>query len=134
MPLSTVLSEKELERVAALAYEGETLNVMLCEAGSTGFDANSTVAEWQTAELNDFGYSRFSILIPPGFYDGVELRYQIPAIDAEFSAVAPGFSYDRVIVYIDGSTYVHSVITEDPNITLAGGQTQTYRITLICDD
>jgi hypothetical protein len=134
MVLTTVISEKELERVAALAYEGETLNVMLCEVAAAGFDASSTVAEWQTTELNDFGYARFTTLIPQGSYDGVELRYQIPAIDAEFGAIAPGYEYDRVVVYIEGSTYVHSVITENPNISLSGGQTQTYRITLICDD
>ena len=134
MVLTTVISEKELERVAALAYEGETLKVMLCMVGSTGFNASSTIAQWQTVELSGFGYSRFSITIPTGSYDNAELRYQIPAIDAAFSATSPGYLYDRIVVYIEGMTYIHSLITEDPNITIPGGQTQTYRITLVCDD
>ncbi len=60
--------------------------------------------------------------------------YNMPVIDASFTASDDGYSYDRVITYIDGETYIHSVIAEDPNITLAPGQTQTYRIELATDD
>jgi hypothetical protein len=39
-----------------------------------------------------------------------------------------------VVLYIDGATYPHSVIAEDPNITLLAGQTQTYRLDISQDD
>lgn len=134
MALTVTISQRELKRVAGLAYEGETLKVMLCSVGATGYTAESTVANWQSAEKSGNGYVRFSQVIATGSYDAVDARYEIPAIDAAFTATGAGYSYDRVICYIDGETYIHSIIVEDPNITLAAGQTQTYRITLATDD
>lgn len=134
MAITVSISQKELERVAALAYEGETIKVMLCSVGTTGYTAQSTVANWQSAEKSGNGYARFSQTIAAGSYDVVDGRYEIPAINAAFTATGAGYSYDRTIVYIDGATYIHSAIAEDPNMTLASGQTQTYRVNLSCDD
>jgi hypothetical protein len=134
MAITTTISQKELERVAALAYEGETLKVMLCSVGVSGFTAESTVANWQSVEQSGNGYVRYSEVIATGAYDAVDARYEIPAIDADFTATGAGYTYDRIVVYIDGATYIHSLIVEDPNIALAAGQTQTYRIQLTTDD
>jgi len=134
MALTTSISQKELARVANLAYEGETLKVMLCSVGVSGFTAESTVANWQSVEQSGNGYVRFSSVIATGAYDAVDARYEIPALDAAFTATGAGYTYDRIVVYIDGATYIHSLITEDPNIALAAGQTQTYRIALVTDD
>jgi hypothetical protein len=134
MALTTTVSQKELARVAGLAYEGETLKVMLCSVGATGYTAESTVANWQSVEKSGNGYVRYSTTIAAGSYDAVDGRYEMPAIDAAFTATGAGYSYDRMICYIDGETYIHSLIAEDPNITLAPGQTQTYRIQLTTDD
>jgi hypothetical protein len=134
MALTTTISQKELARVAGLAYEGETLKVMLCSVGATGYTAESTVANWQSVEKSGNGYVRFSTTIAAGSYDAVDGRYEMPAIDAAFTATGAGYSYDRMVCYIDGETYIHSLIAEDPNITLAPGQTQTYRIQLTTDD
>ena len=134
MALTTTISRKELERVAALAYEGETLKVMLCSVGTSGFTVESTVAQWQTVEQSGNGYARFSATIAAGAYDATDARYEIPAIDAAFTATGAGYTYDRVAIYVDGATHLHSLIVEDPNIALAPGQTQTYRIALTCDD
>lgn len=135
MALTTTISPKELERVAAAAYEGETLRVMLCQVALTGFNEDSTVADWQTAELPTAnGYTRFSEVIGTGSYSSSTSRYVLPDIDAEFTASGVGYSYDRVVLYIDGETHVHSIIAEDPNIVLAPGQVQTYRLTLTTDD
>jgi hypothetical protein len=38
------------------------------------------------------------------------------------------------VLYISGQTYIHSLISESPNVTLAAGQTQTYRLSLRQDD
>jgi hypothetical protein len=134
MALTTTLSQKELARVANLAYEGETIKVMLCNAGVSGFTVESTVANWQTVEQSGNGYVRYSQVVATGAYNVSNGRYEIPAVDAAFSATGAGYSYDRIIVYIDGATYVHSLIVESPNITLSSGQTQTYRVKLVCDD
>ena len=134
MAITVTLSQKELARVANLAYEGETIKVMLCSVGATGYTSESTVANWQSVEKSGNGYVRFSQVIATGAYDAVDARYEIPAIDAAFTATGAGYIYDRIVVYVDGSTYIHSLIVEDPNIALAAGQTQTYRITLVTDD
>jgi hypothetical protein len=134
MAIVVSLSQKELKRVAELAYEGETVKVMLCSAGVSGFTAESTVANWQTVEQSGNGYARYSGVVGAGSYNVSTSRYEVPSIDAAFSAAGAGYSYDRIIIYIDGTTYLHSLIIESPNITLSAGQTQTYRINLVCDD
>lgn len=134
MALTTTLSTKELARVAAAAYEGEEVNVMLCSVGATGYTAETTVANWQSVEQSGSGYVRYTATVGTGSYDSGDGRYELPDIDAAFTATGGGYSYDRVVVYFTGETYVHSVLSEDPNIVLAAGQTQTYRISLICDD
>lgn len=134
MAISASVSQKELERVAALAYEGETLKVMLCSIGATSYTAQSTVANWQSVEKSGNGYVRFSQVIAVGAYSSTNGRYEIPSIDAEFTATGAGYSYDRVVLYIDGATYPHSVLTESPNIVLSAGQVQTYRLSLNTDD
>jgi phage baseplate assembly protein gpV len=135
MAVSTVISQKELERVAALAYEGETIKVMLCQVATSGYTAQSTVANWQTVELpSTGGYVRYSQAVGTGSYNATSGRYELPAIDAEFTASGVGFTYETIVIYIDGATYPHSVITESPNLALQAGQVQTYRISLITDD
>jgi hypothetical protein len=134
MALIVTISAKELERQAALVYEGETLKVMLCQAGVTDYTAEDTVADWQDEEVSGNGYVRYSEVIGTGSYSGTEGAYLLPTIDADFVATGAGYNYDRVVVYIEGATYPHSIIIEDPNIALSAGQTQTYRIGLRQDD
>jgi len=134
MAITATISQRELKRLAGLGYEGETLKVMLCEVGMTGYTAESTVANWQSVELSGNGYVRYSEVIGTGTYSETTASYNMPTVDAEFTATGDGYSYDRIIVYINGETYIHSEIVEDPNVTLAAGQTQTYRIELATDD
>ena len=134
MALTTTISQKELQRLASLAYEGGTLKVMLCEVGSSGYTSENTVTQWQSVEVSGNGYARYSEVIGTGSYDAVDARYEMPAINAAFSATDDGYSYDRIVVYIDGETYIHSIVQESPNITLSVGQTQTYRIQLVTDN
>jgi hypothetical protein len=134
MALTVQQSTKELARVANLAYEGETIKVALCNVGSTGYTAESTVTNWLTTEISGNGYSRFSLVLSTGAYDSVDARYEVPFFDAVFTASGSGFTYDRIVVYVDGATYPHSVITENPNIAMVAGQSKTYRILLSVDD
>lgn len=128
------ISQKELQRVAALAYEGKTLRVMLCTVGASGYTAQSTVANWQSVEKSGNGYVRFSSVIATGSYSGTAGAYVMPDIDAAFTATGAGYTFDTVVSYIDGATYPHSIITEAPAISLSAAQTQTYRLSLRQDD
>jgi hypothetical protein len=139
MAQTTVITPKELERQAVLAFGSKTLKVMLCAATVDAEDpedppielgVDNTVAEWQEAEAVGNGYVRFSQVLGSGAYDPTSESYVIPAVDAEFLASSLGYSYSKVVLYIDGETYPHSIITESPAITLAPGQTQIYRLTL----
>lgn len=134
MATTTTISTKELKRQAAEAFEGKTVKVMLCTVGSTGYTAESTVSNWQSVEASGNGYARFSATIGTGSYNATTARYELPVINAAFTASGGTIGYDRVVVYIDGETYIHSLAVESPNIILADGQTQTYAITLAQDD
>lgn len=133
MAQTTTISQKELERVAALAYEGETLKVMLC-TNSGSLTAQSTVSAWQAVEKSGNGYVRFSQVVATGAWNATAGAYVLPNVDAVFIASGVGYTYDTVVLYIDGATYPHSIIVESPNITLSPGQTQTYRLSLRNDD
>jgi hypothetical protein len=134
MATSSVISQKELKRQAGLAFEGETLKVMLCSVGSTGYTEESTVANWQSVEASGNGYARYSTTVGAGSYDTESGTYKLPDVNAAYTASGVGFTYDRVVLYFDGETYVHSVISEAPAIILSPGQTQTYTISLRQDD
>jgi hypothetical protein len=134
MATSSNISQKELKRQAGLCFEGKTLKVMLCAVGSSGYGAESTVSNWQSVELSGNGYARYSTTIGTGSYDSGTGTYKLPDINAAFTASGVGFTYDRVILYINGETYIHSVITEAPSIVLSPGQTQTYTLSLRQDD
>ena len=135
MALTTVISRNELERVALAAYNGKTLKVMLCFLGDNSLSETSTVAQWQAKELPpDNGYVRFSQALSAGQYNVANSRYEFPTVNAGFAATGGGFSWNKVVLYIDGASNVHSVLTESPNIVLQAGQTQTYRLTINTDD
>lgn len=133
MAITTTISTKELERVAALAYEGETLKVMLCSVGVSGYTAETSVTTWQSVEASGSGYVRYSTVIGTGSYNSSTGKYELPAIDAAFTSTG-SYSYDTVVLYIQGASHPHSIISENPNIVLSSGQTQTYRLNLNTDD
>ena len=134
MTRTLTLSQKELKRAAAAAYEGKAIRVMLCNVGTSGNTAESTVAAWQAVEVSGNGYTRFSATVGTGSYDGTAAAYVIPNVDAAFTASGSGFTYDTIVAYFDGETYCHSITVESPNVVLSPGQTQTYRISLRTDD
>tara|TARA_R110000868_G_scaffold172294_5_gene408190 strand:- start:648 stop:1052 length:405 start_codon:yes stop_codon:yes gene_type:complete len=134
MATTTTISTKELKRQAAACFEGKTIKVMLCSVGATGYTAESTVANWQSVEATGNGYTRFSATIGTSTYNATTARQELPVINAAFTASGGTIGYDRVVIYINGETYIHSLVVESPNIILAAGQTQTYAITLAQDD
>lgn len=134
MATTTTISKWELERQVVDAFEGKVLKVMLCTVGSSGYTVDSTVSNWQSVEASGNGYARFTATIGIGSYSSTNGRYESPVINAAFTASGGSISYDRVVIYINGQAYLHSLVVENPNIILASGQTQTYAITLAQDD
>lgn len=127
------VSQKELQRVASLSYEGKTLKVMLCNS-QAGYTAESSVATWQSVEVSGNGYARGSVVIGTGSYSTIDGNYKLPQITVAYTGTLSGFAYNTVVLYIDGATYPHSIITESPAVIVQGGQTQTYLLNLITDD
>ena len=134
MTVTAQISQKELARVANLAYEGETITVMLCSVGVTGYDAESSVAQWQSVEQSTNGYARFTAVAQTGAYDATDGRHELPLIDSAFTSTGAGYSWDRVVIYEAGETYVHSVLTESRAQALLAGAPKTYRLLLATDD
>lgn len=133
MALTTTISTKELQRQAAEAFEGQAYTVFLATNSGT-LTAESTAAAWEAVKASGGGYADVTGTIGTGAYASGNARYELPVINATFTATSPGFSYDTVCVKIGSSTYLHSILVESPNIAMAAGQTKTYSITLAVDD
>jgi len=133
MALDVNISTKELQRVAALAYEGEVASVMLCLRNDESLTEESLVSEWEDAELEGNGYVRQEVTIGTGSYSETNARYELPAFDVQFTAT-DSLIYDTIVIFIGESDHPYAIFTENPNIVLVAGQVQTYRISLNCDD
>jgi hypothetical protein len=131
MAHNTTISINELKRQAAAVFEGKTLKAMLCNVGGSGNTSESTVSAWQSTEISGNGYSRFSATVGTGSYNTTTNRYELPVINAAFSASGGPYTYDTLVLYFNGETYIHSLVSEIPNVVIADGQTQTYAITLV---
>jgi hypothetical protein len=214
MALTASLSQKELQRVAELAYEGYAVRVSLANDIGGSLGPEDTVAAWDAVKVTGSGYVDFKGTIGVGSYNVGNQRYQLPAFDAEFTANTTGYVFNRIYVVLgeyntvdidtteltsnvatvvttdehdfsvgdevlirgatdtdyngyhiitsvpsassftfalvaadkasvssDGTAATtteniepHSVLTEQPAITLAAGQVQTYRVLLATDD
>lgn len=136
MAITTTISQAELARLAAAAYEGLPYRICLALNGASGLTANSTVAEWDAEELSGNGYTRVEGVIGTGSWDSTDLRYEMPVIDAEFQASGGSLTYDTVYTVIDDGyeETLHSIIVETPSVTLVDGASIIYRITLATDD
>ena len=143
MALTATLSSQEFARISALAYEGLPCTVSL-HVNSGALTAESTLADWDAVKLPSAnGYADFTVAsLPAGDLDpGSDDRWEIGGtagantyIEAAFTAEGSGFSFDTVVVRVGSGTYPHSILVEAPAVTVATGQTQTYRIQLLIDN
>ncbi len=139
MPLTTAVSRYELTRLAALAYEGHDVRVSLHSVGSTGYDQNTTIANWDTVKVAlANGYADVVLdPLPAGGWDATDGRYEMGGsgantyITATFTGTGAGFTWDRVIIRVNGGTYPHSILIEPETQSLAGGASMTYQIQLL---
>lgn len=134
MAITAVLSQKEMERVAGLAYEGQAIRVSLAYDPGDTLSSEDTVATWDASKVSGGGYADFNDTIGTGAYDVADQRYEMPQVEAVFTATGAGYTFNKVYVVIGSELYLHSLTTEDPAIIMAAGQTQTYRIILATDD
>lgn len=136
MAITTSISQAELARVAAASYEGLPYRICLALNGATGLTVNSTVAQWDAKELSGNGYARVEGFIGTGSWDGTDLRFELPQIDAEFTASGGTLTYDTVYTVIDDGyeETLHSIIVEAPQVSLVDGASIIYRVTLATDD
>lgn len=150
MALSIVVSPKEMERIAGLAYEGKRVRVSLANLTSQSYTESSSVSNWDSIKVSGNGYTDFTQVIATGAYDSSDGRYEMGGtsgantyIEAVYSATGSGFTYNRIYVVIatsDGmggwteSTYLHSLMTENPSMTIATGSTIKYKIQLAVDN
>lgn len=108
---------------------------MLCDNSASQYTAEETVANWQLSELPvQYGYQRFSAVVGSGSYDAANGYYTLPQVSATFNCTDSQYTFDTVVLYFGASVYPHSIIVENPLISLLAGQTRTYNLTLIQDD
>jgi hypothetical protein len=136
MAVTTAISQAELARLAAAAYEGLPYRICLALNGANNFTVNSPLASWDGVERSGNGYARVEGFIEEGAWDPTDLRYEMPQITAEFQATGGTLNYDTVYVVIDDgyTETLHSIIVETPSISLVDGASIIYRITLATDD
>jgi hypothetical protein len=96
MALTASLSQKELERVAQLAYEGYAVRVSLANDAGATLDAEDTVAAWDALKVSGSGYADFRSTIGTGTYDVGDQRYELPTFDAEFTATTTGYIFTNI--------------------------------------
>lgn len=100
MAISTTTSQRELERVAQLCYEGKYVRVSLASLASQGYNAESTTSNWDSIKLSGNGYADYIALIEAGAYDNGDARYETPEITAQFSASSGGSGLIYNTVYV----------------------------------
>tara|TARA_Y100000004_G_scaffold3773_1_gene4507 strand:- start:3934 stop:4335 length:402 start_codon:yes stop_codon:yes gene_type:complete len=131
---TTTISQAELARVSGDAYESKSYRISLGNNGTSGLTAESTTSDWDGVKLSGNGYADVTGTISSGSYNTTTQRYEMPQLEATFTASGGSLTYDTVYVVIDSHTSVHSISVESPAITLADGSSVLYRLTLAADD
>jgi hypothetical protein len=135
MALTVTITPKELERQAALAFEGQAYKVFLVSDPNATLDETSTLAEWEALELaEEKGYAPVTGTVAVGSYSTANAQYEIPAIEASFTGLDTGYTHDVVILSIGGAAYPHSVMRQSDAVLLQASQSIGYKFRLIQDD
>lgn len=137
-------------RIAGLAYHGKRARISLANVVSETFTQDNSVADWDSIKLSGNGYTDFTAVIATGAYDATDGRWEMGAssgantyIEALFSASGSGFTFNRIYVVLGTSNgsggwneelYLHSLLTENPAITVSSGSTIKYKIQLAVDN
>ena len=136
MAVTTTIAQRELKRQAGLCLEGRDYTIFLAN-NTTSLTAESTAAAWTAAVITgDASYADVTGTLATGAWNTPNLRYELPAVTASFTADAAGsgFTYNTLVITFDGETYIHSTLVESPSVTLAPGQSVSYTVTFAQDD
>jgi hypothetical protein len=135
MPLTIAITPKELERQAALAFQGKSYKVMLAYDPNQDLSIESTTAAWNGKELPTAnGYIAVTGTIAAGSYNTAIGRFELPTITAQFTGSGTGYIYDTLVVVIDSAAHPHSVTRISPEQGLLSSQSRSYLIRLVQDD
>lgn len=133
--LTTTITPKELERQAVEAFQGKTWRVFLALRQDVGLGITSSITEWEAEKVATAnGYADATGTVGTGTYNNTTSAYELPALTAVFTATGAGYSYDSLIVQIDGNTHPHSVGLFSEPIVMVAGQTRVYSVVLVQDD
>lgn len=113
MAITTAMTQAELARVMAAAYEGHAFSACLLNVTGTAPATDAGAATWLQHELltGTNGYGRWhSGTLPVGAYSAANTRNEQPALSAQFSASGGALVYTHVVTMVD--TYVPN--TESP--------------------
>ena len=113
MAITTAMTQAELARVMATAYEGHAFTACLVNVTGTAPATDAGVATWLQHELvtGVNGYARWhSGALSAGSYSASNTRYEQAALSAQFDASGGALVYTHIVTMMD--TYVPN--TESP--------------------
>lgn len=124
------VTQGEIEYQAAQVLTGKTYKVFLATTGN--LTAASNVSAWEAAELASAnGYSALTGTIGTGSYNSNNGRFEAPQITGTFGpASGVGFTYDAVVIKVQGRTKAYAVNLLGTPQTLSAGQSRGFQFTL----
>lgn len=125
-----VITQGEIEYQAGQVLTGKTYKVFLATTGS--LTAASDVSAWEAAELPAvYGYTALTGTVGTGSYSTANGRFEAPKISGTFGpATGAGFTYDAIVVKLQGRTKAYAVNILAVPVTLASGQSRGFELTL----
>lgn len=135
MAIDLSVTPGELEYQATQCFVGKTYKVFLAYRGASALGVGSTVGQWEAVEVAAAnGYEAQEGTIAAGAYSSERTRYELGAISASFTGTGVGFTYDTVVVAVQGRTYPHSLRLYAEPQSLQSGTSAGFLIQLAQDD
>lgn len=124
------ITQGEIEYQAGQVLTGKTYKVFLVVRGN--LTASSNVSAWEAVELATAnGYASLTGTVGSGTYSSANGRFEAPQITGTFGpATGAGFTYDAVIIKLQGRTKAYAVNLLDVPQTLSAGQSRGFQFTL----
>lgn len=117
MAITATISQAELQRVAQLAYEGRPVRVSLANDITSTLTAQSTVAACDALKVSGNNYADFYAKLSVGAYDSADARYELPYVDAVYTATGAGYQFNTIYVTLGSLTSVPiSTIAVNSNV------------------
>lgn len=130
MALTAYITPKELERQALTVFSGKICKIWAVYDPLGNLTMDTPAAEWLSARVSDL----IEATIGVGTYNLATERYELPPILARFQAGAAILNYTTVCVWVDESTFLHSIQVEDPAIAIPADNYRNYLIYFAQDD